>query len=647
MSGARLVTFDAETFYDLPSKYSLSSMSATAYIRDRRFQEIGWSVRVSPTKDDGKPRPTPWYSAKDYAAMSDWLRSFEMEREGTYAITQNGAAFDYMILSWKHGIVPWMCLDTLVMARVLYGRKGPGGEGNSLAALARYFGAGEKGTEVVQANGMRLEDFTGPQLAAYGRYCSNDTELTEFIARKMIPEFTPLELRVMSIIAKMSANARIVVDVDMCRKALVTHREHRADMLVGVASELQMEEAELKSTLMSNPKFAGLLEDLGVEPPMKISKTTGKPTFAFAKNDPEMLEMLESDDPLLADVVGLRTGVKSTQMETRLQHFIAVGEGGPMPAGYRYGGAHTGRAAAEGSIHKCQLHNLPSRGKEGKRNALRMSLTAPKGMVMCGADSSQIEVRVMAANAGEESLLEAFAEGRDPYINDSLCIPLFGRPITKADKPLRDITKAAVLAAQFGQGAKGFLSHCHRNGVEIDEKMAQRTIDVYRQSHTAITRFWRECATAIKAMAGLRPAYQFGTNGCLLATKGWLRLPSGRRMEYRDIQQFENKETGFTEFVFYEKHRGIEKYIYAGRLAENITQAVAYDVVAYQSTLVEDETGDHPIIFTHDELVYLAPEDKVGETEKLLVWAMTQRPSWLPEVALECEFQSGRCYADV
>lgn len=647
MSESRLVTFDAETFYDSPSKYSLSSMSATAYIRDRRFQEIGWSVRVSPTKDDGKPRPTPWYSAKDYAAMSDWLRSFEMEREGTYAITQNGAAFDYLILSWKHGIVPWMCLDTLVMARTLYGRKGPAGEGNSLAALARYFGVGSKGDEVIQANGMRLEHFTGPQLAAYGRYCSNDTELTEAIARKMIGKFTPLELRVMSIIAKMSANARIEVDVEMCRKALVTHRENRANMLVDTAAELGMEELELKSTLMSNPKFAALLESLGVEPPMKISKTTGKPTFAFAKNDPEMLEMLESSDTLLADVVGLRTGVKSTQMETRLQHFIDVGSGGPMPAGYRYGGAHTGRAAAEGSIHKCQLHNLPSRGKEGKRNALRMSLTAPEGMVMCGADSSQIEVRVMAAQAGERSLLDAFAEGRDPYTNDGLCVPLFGRPITKADKSKRDITKAAVLAAQFGQGVNGFLSHCHRSGVDIDEAMARRTIEVYRESHKGITGFWRQCGTAIKAMAGLRPAYQFGTNGCLTAVKGGLRLPSGRHMEYRDIQQFHNKDTGFTEFVFYEKHKGIEKYIYPGRLAENITQAVAYDVVAYQSTLIEDETGDTPVIFTHDELVYLSPEDQTDQWRAMLEWAMTQRPDWLPEVALECEFNLGRCYADV
>ena len=36
---------------------------------------------------------------------------------------------------------------------------------------------------------------------------------------------------------------------------------------------------------MSNPKFAELLEGLGVKPPMKISPTTGKETFAFAKSD--------------------------------------------------------------------------------------------------------------------------------------------------------------------------------------------------------------------------------------------------------------------------------------------------------------------------------------------------------------------------
>jgi hypothetical protein len=40
-----------------------------------------------------------------------------------------------------------------------------------------------------------------------------------------------------------------------------------------------------KETLMSNPKFADLLRSYGVYPPTKISPTTGKATYALAKND--------------------------------------------------------------------------------------------------------------------------------------------------------------------------------------------------------------------------------------------------------------------------------------------------------------------------------------------------------------------------
>ena len=643
----RLVTLDAETFYDTAAKYSLSSMTATSYIRDDRFQEIGWSARVVPAKRDDKLYPTPWHDGRDWQKMHDWLVSLALDAPDTYCLTQNGAGFDYLILGWVHGIIPWMCLDTLQMARVLYGRKGPAGGGNSLKALASFFGVGEKGEEVIQANGMRLEDFDGVGLARYGRYCSNDVDLTEAVGRKLIPMFTPLELRTMSLVTKMSANARIVVDVPMCETALVKHRHERADMLAYVAGQLGVEPRAMKSALMSNPKFARLLEELGVEPPMKISKTTGQPTFAFAKTDPEMQELAESDDELVADMVNLRTGVKSTQMESKLQHFINVGLRGPMPGGLRYGGALTGRASADGGVHKCQLHNLPSRGKEGKRNALRLSLTAPEGMVFAGADSSQIEVRVMAANAGQRSLLDAFASGADPYIGDDLCVPLFGRPITKEDKQQRNITKAAVLAAQFQQGANGFMSHCKRNGIAIDAPMAERTIRAYRQANTNIVKFWRDCETAIKAMAGVRGAFQFGANGRLLATEGWLTLPSGRRIEYRDIGTQDNPDTGFTEYTFYEKHKGFTKYIYGGRLAENITQAMAYDVLAYQAMLIEDELGDVPAIFTHDELVYLCPEEDEPRYGEVIRQAMMVCPEWLPEVALGCEYGVGRCYADV
>ena len=636
----RVVTLDAETYYDFKD-YSLKKLSATEYIRDERFQVIGWARSIN---GDVVKKPQ-WLDNHDPDKMQAWLDSLDLEAEGTVVVTQNGAGFDYLILAWHYGIVPWMCLDTLQMSRVLYGKAGPKGEGNSLAALARAFCDEAKGTEVINAAGKRLEDFSDEELHRYGEYCKQDVKLTYEVFRNLAKHFTEQELRAMSLVTKMSAMARIEVDTDMCAAALDKLRNEKHDRLTELANAVGVTPDQLKRSLMSNQKFAQILGNLGIEPPLKVSKTTGKMTFAFAKNDPEIMELLESDDEVVADVVGLRVGVKSTQMETRLQRFIDVGSTGPIPGGLRYSGAHTGRCSADGGIHKCQLQNLPSRGKEGKRNALRMSLTAPQGHVLCGADSSQIEVRVLAALAGEDVLLDAFEKGEDPYL--PLGKPLFGYPITKKNTYERNITKAAVLAAGYKQGANGFLSHCQRSAVEIDAEMAERTINAYRAMHYGIGNFWKQCRTAIDAMAGQRPSMRFGAEASLYAGEEKIVLPSGRELYYNEISSSVNPDTGFEEFTFYERLKGYRKYIYDGRLTENIVQAVAYDVLMWQAIGIEDELGDVPVLFTHDELIYIAREDEVERYKEVITRWMQTCPPWLPRVPLDCEWGMGYNYSEV
>src|SRR5207253_1297994 len=41
---------------------------------------------------------------------------------------------------------------------------------------------------------------------------------------------------------------------------------------------------------------------------------------------------------------------------------------------------------------------------------------AQEGSVLCGSDYSQVELRVLAALSGDDSLLRAFREGLDPHI---------------------------------------------------------------------------------------------------------------------------------------------------------------------------------------------------------------------------------------
>jgi hypothetical protein len=105
----------------------------------------------------------------------------------------------------------------------------------------------------------------------------------------------------------------------------------------------------IKEDLMSNNKFAAVLESFGVEPPMKLN-SKGAQAFAFAKTDEGLKALIEHDDPRVQAVVAARLGTKSTLEETRTERFIAIAERpnrkNLLPVPLLYYGARTGRWSA-------------------------------------------------------------------------------------------------------------------------------------------------------------------------------------------------------------------------------------------------------------------------------------------------------------
>ena len=127
----------------------------------------------------------------------------------------------------------------------------------------------------------------------------------------------------------------------------------------------------ITKTLMSNQIFAKYLENLGVEPPTKMSAKTGKEAYAFSKTDKAFTDLLEHPDPRVQNAVSARLGIKSTLEETRTQSLIEVAGRGRLPILLNYYGAHTGRFSGG---DKMNLQNLPARGN----NSIRRALRAPK-----------------------------------------------------------------------------------------------------------------------------------------------------------------------------------------------------------------------------------------------------------------------------
>ena len=166
---------------------------------------------------------------------------------------------------------------------------------------------------------------------------------------------------------------------------------------------------------------------------MKESKTTGKQTYALAKNDEGFLALTEHEDPFIQQLCSVRLGTKSTIEESRIERFIDVGKRnkGKLPIPLKYYGAHTGRWAGSDKVN---FQNLPSRDK--KKKALKNAVVAPDGHFVINCDSSQIEARVLAWLAGQNDVVEQFAKGEDVY--SLFATKIYGRPISKAN-PIKNL----------------------------------------------------------------------------------------------------------------------------------------------------------------------------------------------------------------
>ena len=406
-----IIVLDFETYYS--SEYGLKKFTTEEYIRHPQFEVIGVAVQVN----DGEPE---WFSG-DALSTYAFLQNYDWEN--SLALAHN-AVFDGFILSHHFGIKPKGWLDTLSMGRALHGTE----VGGSLAVLSTHYGLGVKGTEVVHALGVRREEFFADQLAQYGGYCKNDVTLTWALFNAMSGEFPPTELRLIDLTIKMFTEPVLRLDT-------VILEEHLGRVK---ATKTQLLGALDKDSLMSNPKFAELLRDYGVVPPMKKSPTTGKQTYAFSKTDEEFKALLEHSNPDVQALVAARLGTKSTIEETRTERFIGIANRGPLPVPLRYYAAHTGRW---GGDDKVNLQNLP------RSSTLKYAMIAPEGYVILDSDSSQIEARTLAWLAGQNDLVQAFDDGEDVY--KIMASAIYNNPIESITKDERFVGKTTILGC-FG-----------------------------------------------------------------------------------------------------------------------------------------------------------------------------------------------------
>jgi DNA polymerase len=596
-----ILAIDFETYY--ATDFSLTKLTTEEYIRDDRFEVIGVAVSLNGL-------PPDWFSGTQEETKA-WLEQFDWSN--SFGLAHN-AMFDSAILSWVFGIKPMAWLDTLAMARATDGLEA----GNSLAKLASRYSLGTKGTEVIDAKGLRRADFGKAQLDQYGEYCKNDVTLTYDLFNILVQRFSKSELKLIDLTLKMFYDPVLFLETPMLEQHLMQVKARKEKLLDACVSD--------KDTLMSNPKLAELLISLGVEPPMKISPANGKETYAFAKSDEGFKALTEHPDERVQAIVAARLGTKSTLEETRTERFISVSKRGRMPVPLRYYAAHTGRWGGDDKIN---LQNIP------RKSLLKEAIVAPEGYLLIDADSSQIEARTVAWLAGQTDLVDAFERREDVY--KIMASSIYGKAEAEITDGERFVGKTTILGAGYGMGSTKFGIQLRTFGVEIPDAEAARIVQVYRDTYQHIPLLWKQANNSLDALRNKQTAPVGYQAQALTLTEHGFLLPSGLYLNYPDLQKDDENQYS------YASRRGRIK-IYGGKVVENLCQALARCIIGEQMLRIAKRY--RVALTVHDAVMAVVKQEEKNEAMLYIDECMKWRPKWAQELPLTCELGVGQSYGD-
>lgn len=664
---ANLITIDIETYYD--KEYSLSKLTTEQYINDARFEIIGMSVKIN-------NMPAAWVSYSTLDEYATMLKQFEGN-----AFCAHNTLFDGAICEWRLGIRPKFWFDTLSMARPKHNAN----VGCSLKKLADFYQIGEKGTEVILACGKRRADFSRQELRQYGEYCKNDTELCHKLLNILGVGFPMSELKLIDQTLRMYLRPRLMLDIVTIEKELgleVVRRASLMDRLGGVTEK----------QLQSSAQFAALLEELGVEPPTKLSPKTGKLGWAFAKSDADFVALLDSENQDVALLCEARLGIKSTQRQTRAERFKGIYHrmDGYLPVPLGYYMAHPGRF---GGIDKINLQNL-QRTKKNDPNAglLRQAIVAPEGEIIAVADLSQIEARLLVWQAGQNDKVYAFKQKRDVYSEQASVI--YGRKVDRKNNPDDFIPgfigKSTILGCGYGLGAPKFSGMIYvgmlgEAGIKFDQEFADalsvdtesfmyrvrhneqmserylekhparlsedewlchcavgaKIIESFRQSNAQIVAYWKTAGYAL-AMMLAGEHFEFGgpNNNLLYTEKNAIVLPNGMRLLYTGL---ERDDEGSFSFLRRKEGRIQRVRTYGGSVVENCTQALARIVVTDNMASCA-KIGLPTVLQVHDEIVTVVKEELGKASLDKMINIMRIPPAWAEGLPLDAEGGIGYRY---
>lgn len=470
-------------------------------------------------------------------------------------------------------------------------------------------------------------DTTPALLARVREYCANDVEVERAVSQ-LLPQLSDRE-RAIWLLDQEINDRGISVDVELCRNAI--------ELVEKATAELSAELLDLTGGAVTGPTdLNGIkrwLRTVGVETAVLDEKTVSG--LLAGSLDWKARRVLN-----IRQIAGRSSTAKYRAIVERVDPADKR-----IRNNLRYHGAATGRWAGSGA----QVQNFP-RGDHGHLaetiaemisagdvedfdllfgdaisaavSALRPSLVAGAGKSLLVWDFAQIEARLLAWFAGCSKLETLFASGADVY--KAFAAEAFRKPIDKVSKDDRFVGKICVLGLGYGMGAESLAKTFEGYGRPINQRLARRLVEVYREAYPEIPETWSRLGSEARdalysgeigrwKVSHKREALRFLT----------YELPSGRRLHYFQPEIQDGK-------IVYRKTLGkslAKDSTYGGKLCENVIQAIARDVLA-EGMLRLKRAGFSLVATVHDEIISEEPLELAGDRLEEGARLLETRPAW-------------------
>jgi DNA polymerase-1 len=341
-----------------------------------------------------------------------------------------------------------------------------------------------------------------------------------------------------------------------------------------------------------------LFKTLGLEPPDKNNKTASGHYSTAAG----VLDELSGKHPVVDLILENRelSKIKSTYVDALPP---AVDTNGRVHTSYSQIGAVTGRL----SSNNPNLQNIPIRTETGRK--VRNGFVAGKGNVLLSVDYSQIELRIVAHMAEDESMLAAFRADED--IHATTAGAIYGVDSEAVTKEMRRHAKAINFGLIYGMSAFGLT-----RSTDLTLSEAETFVKTYFEKFPGVKQY----------LDGIRKQ---------AAQQGYVETLLGRKRYFPALQSKQNVQI---------KNREEREAINAP-IQGTAADIMKIAMLKIPPALKAAKLSAQMLLQVHDELVLECPKGELEKTVRVVKEVMSS--AYRLDIPLETEARAGSNWGEM